>query len=626
MIKKIGGFLENHVEKIILIVVGLLCTWLLITRVLLTPNVIEYRGKSYSPGNLDDQIYIDAREAKKKNPDAHELIPPDNRNYAEMFSDPLGEVNFEFLPKPEKPAIIKITQYPTPDINKIKIANVDIEYIRSVVYEPVSEISKSKPYVRNISEPNDLDFVSVSGKLDIKSIVDEYKKCYIDGVSKELADPCKAKPVFAQVNLQRQRLLSNGQWSGWENVSRAKIDENKEIFKYTDSYSDLSFGGIEIYKYQLNHTITQLELLQPKPYEIATANEEWLPPELYRKFKDAQKKDERDARIKEAAKTTTTSSTTSDTGGRRRDRTTTGGVNTTTTQGTRRGGQRNTDINTNTSTTNRRGRGTTTQEDTSVETTRLFVDDVYDDYESVILTVANDLTKISEPILFWAFDDTVQPKNTYRYRIRVGLLNPTADSEDDDLIFWSSFSDVTSEVAIPGKMYFFAGEVQEAAKTVSVSVSKLHLGYWYKKVFDRVAPGEMIGGIADIESKEPKEAVTTGRITETTKEEKEIITVDFTTGAVMVDVERVSELAGGSSISPVPYHNMLYTYDGKEILKMPATRTPNSNIWPLELYQAYNYVQSHINDKYEKFNSWGAGEIDIDGVRIGEYSERSSRY
>ncbi len=629
MIKKIGGFLEDHVEKIILIIVGLLCAWLLITRVLLTPNVVEYKGKSYSPGNLDGQILLDVREALKKSPDAPELIPPDNRNYAEMFSDPLGDIDFVFLPKPEKPVVIKVVQYPTPDINKIKITNPDVEHIRSVVYEPVTEITLSDPYQNNNSEPNDLDFVTVSGKLDIKSIVDEFRKCYIDGVSKELADPCKAKPIFAQVNLQRQRLLSNGQWGGWENVSRPKIDENKDLFKYTESYSDLRFGGIEIYKYQLNRTITQLDLLQPKPYEIATANEEWLPPELHRKFKDAQKKDERDARIKDAAKTTatTSSTTTSDNAGRRRDRTTTGGGNTTTTTtGTRRGAQRNTDTNTNTNTNTRRGRGTTTQVDTSYDSTRLFVDDVYDDYESVILTLANSLTKVSEPILFWAHDDTVQPKNTYRYRVRVGLLNPTADSEDDDLIFWSSFSDVTKEVAIPGKMYFFAGEVQEAAKTVSVTVSKLHLGYWYKKIFDRVAQGEVIGSIAEIESKEPKEVVTTGRITDTTnKEEKEIITVDFTTGAVMVDVERVSELAGGSSMNPVPYHNMLYTYDGKEILKIPATRTPNPNIWPRDLYEAYNYVQSHINDKYEKFNSWGAGEVDIDGVRSGEYSDRRNR-
>lgn len=631
MIKKIGGFLEDHVEKIILIIVGLLCSWLLITRVLLTPNVVEYKGKSYSPGNLDDQILTDVRTAINTNSDTPdpELIPPDNRNYAAMFSDTLGEVNFEFHPKPEKPVVIKVIQYPTPDINKIKITNADVEYIRSVVYEPVTEITISDPYQDSSSEPNDLDFVTVSGKLDIKSIVDEYKKCYIDGVNKELADPCKAKPVFAQVNLQRQRLLSNGQWSGWENVSRTKIDENKELFKYTDSYSDLSFGGIEIYKYQLNHTITQLGLLQPKPYEIATANEEWLPPELHRKFKDAQKKDERDARVKESEQNTATTSTTSDTAGagRRRDRNATGGVNTTTTTttGTRRGAQRNTENNTTTNTGQRRGRGTTTQVDTSSDTTRLFVDVVYDDYESVIITFATDLTKISEPILFWAHDDTVQPKNTYRYRVRVGLLNPTAENEDDDLIFWSSFSDVTKEVDIPGKMYFFAGEVQEAAKTVSVSVSKLYLGYWYKKVFDRVAQGEMIGSIADIESKEPKAAVTTGRITDTTKEEKEIITVDFTTGAVMVDVERVTELAGGSSISPVPYHNMLYTYDGKEILKMPATRIPNPNIWPQDLYKAYNFVQSHNNDKFENFKSWGSGEIDIEAVRNGEHSDRSNR-
>ncbi len=625
MIKKIGGFLEEHVEKIILIIVGLLCSWLLITRVLLTPNVIEYESKKYSPANLDEQILADIRAALNQSPTAPGLILPDQRNYAELFANPLGNVDFDFHPKPEKSDTLKTqNDYPEPDINKIKITNVNIEYIRSVAYEPIEEITVNNLYDDTISEANDLDFVSVSANIDIKSIVDEFKKCYNTGA---IADPCKAKPIFAQVNLQRQRLLLSGQWSDWENVPRTKIDYNRNLFKYTDNYSDLPFG-YEIYKYQLNQTITQLELLQPIPYQIATANEEWLPPELYRDFKEAQKKDERAARKIESSSSSTTTSTSST--GSRRSRNNTGGDTSTTTTGTRRGSSRrsNTSLdNTNTNTNTRRGgRGTTTQTDTTANTDsdseKLFVEEVYDEYESVILTAADDLTKMSDPILFWAHDDTVQPKNTYRYRVRVGLLNPTASSEDDELVFWSNFSDVTDQINIPGKIYFFAGEVQEAAKTVSVSVYKLHLGYWYKKVFDRVGQGEMIGSIAEIESKEPEETTTIGKTTDTDEDEKEMIAVDFTTGAVMFDIERVSEVTGGSSLSNVPYDNMLYTYDGKEILKMPATRTPNQKIWPKDLYDAYVKVQGLINDKYEELKSWGSNQLDLEQIRRGETYER----
>ena len=247
MIKKIGGFFEAHVEKIILIIVGLLCSWLLITRVLLTPNIIEYKGRSYSPGTLDVQLLDDVRYKQKEfNPTAIELIPPSNKNYSALFSNPLEEIDFELNLVPEAVSSIVVDNYPSPDINKIRITNTNIEYIRTVAYEPVVEVTKNEPYEDDNSEPNDIDLITVSGNLNIQSIVDELKKCYIDGVEREFQDPCKARPIFAQVNLQRQRLLPNGQWSDWENVPRTKIDYNKKLFKYVDSFSDLPLGGYEI--------------------------------------------------------------------------------------------------------------------------------------------------------------------------------------------------------------------------------------------------------------------------------------------------------------------------------------------------------------------------------------------
>jgi hypothetical protein len=58
---KIGGFFEEHVEKMVLVVVGALCAWLLITRVILSPNVVPYDGKNISPTAIDEQIYAKAK-------------------------------------------------------------------------------------------------------------------------------------------------------------------------------------------------------------------------------------------------------------------------------------------------------------------------------------------------------------------------------------------------------------------------------------------------------------------------------------------------------------------------------------------------------------------------------------
>lgn len=47
---KIARFFEEHVEKMVLVVVGLVCAWLLITRVIFSPNMVEVGDRKLSPG------------------------------------------------------------------------------------------------------------------------------------------------------------------------------------------------------------------------------------------------------------------------------------------------------------------------------------------------------------------------------------------------------------------------------------------------------------------------------------------------------------------------------------------------------------------------------------------------
>ena len=74
---------------------------------------------------------------------------------------------------------------------------------------------------------------------------------------------------------------------------------------------------------------------------------------------------------------------------------------------------------------------------------------------------------------------------------------------------------------------------------------------------------------------------------------------------------------GGSSSRSVPYYDMLYTYDGKEILHMPATKSPSSQIWPPKLYDAYRYVLSQVNNKREPLRDFGTSEINVQELRGG---------
>ena len=53
---KIGNFFEEHVEKMVLLVVVLVCMWLLVTRVILSPNEVEYNGQKFGTGEIDNYI------------------------------------------------------------------------------------------------------------------------------------------------------------------------------------------------------------------------------------------------------------------------------------------------------------------------------------------------------------------------------------------------------------------------------------------------------------------------------------------------------------------------------------------------------------------------------------------
>ena len=57
MLTKIGHFCENHVEKIVLVMAGVISVWLFFTRVIFSPNVVTLQGKNFTPGQIDQYVY-----------------------------------------------------------------------------------------------------------------------------------------------------------------------------------------------------------------------------------------------------------------------------------------------------------------------------------------------------------------------------------------------------------------------------------------------------------------------------------------------------------------------------------------------------------------------------------------
>jgi hypothetical protein len=694
-ISSIGGFFEEHVEKIILVIVGLVCAWLLITRVILSPNTVSYDKRNFSPGTIDDYVYEQAQLLKQRlnePPDKLESYKPQVDKYLAKLDSSINDIDTSLWPVvPYELGAEKAVAgvYSLPPIGEVN--DVAVEHIRAVAYIPTGEVTPQNPYDKSGNEPNDIDFVTVQAKFDVSQLYDKFKECFIEDVEQQWVDPCLARPVFAAVNLQRQERNADGTWSDWQNVPPTKIDAYQKLFRITEDIQDLPPGGLKVQMLQFDNKQVQIDLLQPEAYQIASANEEWFPPELHRKYADLKRKetleekrkakeDEKEKRANDAERRDRRTDTRTGTAGR----TSRGGAGFSTPGGAGNlyggGGfnSRSRDRSRNRQTTTGRysetGRSTDRRRTprnrtgTNDQTTDIFgpyggnqrpgdirggtlsrgpsTNDVYYDFDEVALNRLTDFSKLKEPMLFWHHDDTVEPKKIYRYRIRLGVFNPVAGtnklSEEDisqknQVILWSDFSDVTEPVKIPGRSYFFARDIQEAAKSVTVTVCRYILGHWYSKDFD-VNQGESIGDVVENEIEKPKPPRQRGRGPDIRgadylgnrlayvpkPEEKTNVPeeIDYSTGAVMVDSMPVNDWWGDSTRRSRSYYDMLYSYDGTNIEHMPVGTT----YWPNDMQTEFNRITKLEREPQEPFKAFGSTRRRGIGPGQGRYDEMMGEY
>jgi hypothetical protein len=683
---KIGSFFEENVEKIVLVVVGLVCVWLLITRVIFSPNEVVYGDGKYSPGSVDDQVYEEAVLLRDKidtpptNPEPYQSKLPE---YVAKLDSSISDINVKLWPQVPYAVdgVISGTgggQYRLPRIGEVN--DVAVEHIRAVAYVPIVAVTAEAPYDKAPHEPNDIDLVTVEAKFDIEGLYERFQHSFVDDVAKEVEDPCLAKPIFAAVQLQRQELAEDGSWSDWQVVPRSKIDHYGKLFENVEDSSSLRAGRLKVLKLQFDDPQLQIDLLQPEAYQIASAKEEWYPPVIHRQFLDMQRREDSEERRKEREEEQKSSESTDSRRGRRTPTRSGssptgraggglysggrggteglyGGMGGDTTRRRRSGTnrRRSTDdvySGLGLGSTDRRSRGSRGTRGTRGGTDiggyedymmpglpgdRLTrrgpsMNDVYDEFDKIRLTWRTSLEKMKDPLVFWAHDDTVEPRKSYRYRIRLGVFNPVAGtnqlSEQDisrknEVVLWSEFSDITEPVEIPGRLYFFAKHIREAAKVVTVQVSKYVMGYWRSEDFT-VSQGEVIGGVVENESARP-EIGRSGRISRDNRgirdsriardsrldmimspvarpedEAVEPETIDYSTGAVMVDAVAVNDWSGEKNLSTRRYYDMLYSFDGANIEHMPV----RTAYWAADLQKWYGNIMRMQRDKPEPLKAW----------------------
>ncbi len=639
---KIVTFIEGNVEKIIMVVVGLVCLWLLATRVVMSPNSVTFEGRKFNPGSIDHYLDRQAKDLQMKLRQSPSKLPP----YKPMVDEYLARMQrsvqgIDMSLWPALPYAVvgaeNDREYGLPQIGEIQ--DVAVEHIRAVAYIPTEPITLEKHYENASNEANDIDFVTVEGRFDIAGLYERFGETYMgDDVPREWRDPCLAKPVFASLQLQRQELDEEGVWSEWEPVPRTRIDHFGAMFEGITEADELPPGGVKVRLLQFDRPDVQAELLQPKAYQIASANEEWFPPALHRKYvtllADEKRQEKRDA-LEEKAKERNDQS--DSLRPRRSDRRT----RSSSTSGSGAydalgilGGAYEGSSSRSRSRSTRYDRGaegrfgqegrrrTRTRDDGNIEDELLqrarelakkrSSDDVYDEFYEITIDPMTDFSKIRDPLSIWAHDDTVESGKTYRYRMRLGVFNPTGGrslsaqanntSVKNSAILWSEYSAVTEAVDIPRMIYFFAKGVQEAAKTVDVQVSKYVLGHWYSENFPAVGRGEAIGGVVEnfVEKKKPVLSFG-GRSIPSAQKANEVTepeVIDYSTGAILVDAVLVSEWAGTNK----NYYDMLYSYDGDTIEHMPA----KSTYWDAGLRNAFFLINRLEKEPKEPFRAWNS--------------------
>lgn len=715
---KIGRFCENHVEKIVLVIVGVFCAWLFFTRVIFSPNGVPYDGKTYSPGQIDAVIQAKAEELALQlesgsgsgpretgyvarltgpidpnDPMVAQVFPgrPAPRSFVDLLQSPLGFMSSDLA---ATQAVVRSDEerpkYALPRVGPVR--DVDVEYLRAAAYVPVEDVTPQKPYDSVETEPGDIDLVTVEAKFDVAELYRQFQ-AYFAGTEvarQAWRDPCLANPKFAAVQLQRQRLLEDGTWSDWTEVPRSRVEANRSLFQVTENVKDLPAGGLGIRMMHFSNKPVIMSLLQPEAYQIASVEEEWFPPSYYRKYKEIQRKiaaeekrqEREEQRDRQEAQTgggrrdtlrAGGGTTAGGAGGRRRDTTAGGGMGDaygggggTRMRGTRtRGGTPG--MGMDPTMPNARGRGARpgrrgTGADSAYDmgmgayggypmdgNLRMepTTDEVYYEFAQDTINYTTDLSKMDDPLLFWAFDDTMDPGHTYRYRIRVGVFNPVAGTDQlvsqdqdkkDQVILWSDFSRVTEAVAVPKRMYFFAKDIQDLQKTATVEVARYELGYWRTEDF-QVRPGDLIGKEVEVQKEEPRRADRLagpgGRITgrpmgrdlgamgpygaggyggamgvpmyETSANPADaaidLETVDFSTDAILVDLAQVSDWSTQPSLQPRMYYDMLYTRDGTDLQHMPV----GTRNWSKDLLATYQLISAEKRKEPQSFRAFEKG-------------------
>ncbi|MBN1346318.1 MAG: hypothetical protein JXQ73_26760 [Phycisphaerae bacterium] len=214
-----------------------------------------------------------------------------------------------------------------------------------------------------------------------------------------------------------------------------------------------------------------------------------------------------------------------------------------------------------------------------------------------------------------AFDISGEPGRTYRYRTRVGIVNAycraAAKLKDRDdatkLVLYGDWSDPSEAVSIERDTYFYLVGKDPRGDGVRVEIFKWYQDGWIKELFT-ITPGDEIGGTRD------------AQVTIAGQEFRE--EVDFFTGALAVDL----------SIEAI-YQPAQTLGEGKGFALSPSTRETQSLIYmdeDGELHERFALVDKNdprYKDLYNQTRASRAKPVKVEASKkTGQKSSKSSKF
>ena len=596
MSKKKGNLFEQHIDKIILGVIGLLCLYLVWALIIRNPY------SPHSPGRIDEQNQNRAEELNRKLEGPLDIELPTRENMLAKFEStldcPITDISTDpivWIPDTPPEDIDEDRLYPVPEI--ITLSNVKIQPIRGAAYLPAEEVRPDKMYDMVGTELGDLDMVSVSARVDLQTLYRNFQQSFMGPRLKTTWRNAEfATPVIAQVELQRRRLLENGSWSQWQRISRPKTDPyRKQIDEIPLQTGQMDFsGGISLLVAQYRDPAKQLSLLQPRAYDFATWKVPyWLPPKYYKEYLERiqRQEDEQRRQMRNQAQPGGLGAEGGRGGNARRGRETQAPARRETPRrgGAAQGGEM-------------LGMGGGQDADARKTARTPGPEEVLREVDKVMM---NSRTKIwdESDALIWAHDDTAEPGNTYEYRMRLGVFNPIAGRNwfypeqaqyQSQVVLWGDYSEPTKPVEIPRMLQVFpTNEIAEDPGALEVEVARYYMGKWQIHDFT-VYPGQLIGSVVETRDEEQTPAARGGfapmnmemgtgmgtALVDTSR-------VDFSTNLIYLDLMPKIEWSPPPTIRPHSYSLMMYDHEAV-IGGLPIG---NRN-WSAEMRRDYSTIKA----------------------------------